>query len=479
MGMDAAEIKQMIASAVAEATAPLHARLAAQDAEIARLKDELARAKKGPHNSSKPGSSDFFKQAERDEPGAGGTDTSAKAQAAPGKKKIGGQPGHKKHTRQDFSEDQITHRKQHAISAEEAERRGWKFVKWVTTYQVELPRDLIVTEHKRAIYFDMKRKRHVRAPFQDPCDAGILSPRMKAMVAWVHSVTHASHESMKQFFEALWDFKLSDGLLAKAIRQVGESLEKADAELIALLPTMLKLHIDETGHKRNGALLWCWIFVAEKFTVIRTGISRKAEVLTRFLGELFAGLIQSDYWGGYRSFKKTALNARFQFCLAHLVRDLRFVAEHPDERAATWGQGMLALFRTMIRARRKSVERKGVVDGELVKTMLVLADNPPDQREAKNIAKRLRDHTESFTLFLEDKTADTTNNRAERGLRPTVLHRKATQGTRSEAGDRTHERLQTVVATCRQQGISAFQFFVDSFCAHRRGTTMPSLVACS
>ncbi|HUT93155.1 MAG TPA: IS66 family transposase, partial [Thermoguttaceae bacterium] len=57
------------------------------------------------------------------------------------------------------------------------------------------------------------------------------------------------------------------------------------------------------------------------------------------------------------------------------------------------------------------------------------------------------------------------------------IDRKITQGTRGERGRRWCERIWTVLATCVQQGRSAFHFLYQSIVAHYSGHASPSLLA--
>ncbi len=473
--MDAAQLEHLLTDQIrrndeqAKVMAEQTKVMAEQAKTIAELRDEIARLKKGPGNSSKPPSSDFFKNAQD------GKDEDKKGKKNKKKRKIGGQPGHKIHERIPFPEDQVDNFVKHIISAKEAARRGLVLKGWLRHQQVELPeKPFIVTEHWRAVYFDPKQGRNIAAPLADEACAHLLSPRLKAMIAFMHASMHASVESIRQYLESVMGLKVSDGTVANAIRAGGDGLAQADAELLAALPKEASVHVDETGHYRNGKLLWCWIFVAKQYSIIRTGLSRKAEVLLGMLGTLFDGLIHSDYYGAYRRFKKWAQAARFQFCLAHLVRDLKFLAEHPSAIAKAWGKGMLTLIRKMLQARQNGANSKEVE--RLTAALTKQCADKLAQKDAERVARRLRNHMECFVRFLADPLAEATNNRAERGLRPTVLHRKCTQGTRSEAGDRTHERLQTLVATARQQGRSAYAFLVKAIEATMRGTMQPSML---
>ncbi len=69
-----------------------------------------------------------------------------------------------------------------------------------------------------------------------------------------------------------------------------------------------------------------------------------------------------------------------------------------------------------------------------------------------------------------------TNNAIEQRFRFVVIDRKITQGTRGKAGRRWCERIWTVLATCAQQGRSAFDFLYQSIVAHFKSQASPSLL---
>ncbi len=78
--------------------------------------------------------------------------------------------------------------------------------------------------------------------------------------------------------------------------------------------------------------------------------------------------------------------------------------------------------------------------------------------------------------FLETDGVEPTNNTAEQGVRSSVIWRRTTQGTRTDAGSLFVSRVLTTVGTCKRQGRRVFDFMRDTLLAHRRGTPPPSLL---
>ena len=79
------------------------------------------------------------------------------------------------------------------------------------------------------------------------------------------------------------------------------------------------------------------------------------------------------------------------------------------------------------------------------------------------------EHGESYVRFITTPGIDPTNNLAEQAIRFVVIDRLVTQGSRSEAGRRWLERIWTVMATCAQQGHSAFEFLAETVQLHFQG----------
>ncbi|MCH7909351.1 MAG: transposase, partial [Candidatus Hydrogenedentes bacterium] len=83
---------------------------------------------------------------------------------------------------------------------------------------------------------------------------------------------------------------------------------------------------------------------------------------------------------------------------------------------------------------------------------------------------------QDYFSFLFEPGVEPTNNHTEQQVRHCVIDRRITQGTRSERGQRYHERMWSAIATCTKQGRGFFDFLHGSIHAHLTGEPGPSLL---
>ncbi len=249
---------------------------------------------------------------------------------------------------------------------------------------------------------------------------------------------------------------ISRGQLAKIVGKVSAALEGPYQELLRDLPLRAILNVDETGHKRNGERWWTWCFRASLYTLFKIDPTRSGDVLIEVLGKEFKGVIGCVYYGAYRRYLRE-FGVLLQFCLAHLIRDVKFLLTLPGARIRAYGErlrealrGLFAVihrreglsapaFQAELEAARQAVLRAGTQD-------------VPESKYCRNLAKRFEKHGESYFRFITTPGLEPTNHPAEQAIRFVVIDRLVTQGTRSAVGDRWCERIWTVIATCAQQG---------------------------
>jgi transposase len=162
-------------------------------------------------------------------------------------------------------------------------------------------------------------------------------------------------------------------------------------------------------------------------------------VLLEVLGPAFDGLIGCDYFSAYRKYMKHS-HVLVQFCLAHLIRDVKFLVEHPEAANRRYGTLLLKHLRELFRIihdRAYYASELGfrlVLAGQRDRLVAAALQHLPATREARNLAKRFTDHADSYFRFITEPDVDPTNNLAEQAIRFVAIHRRMTQGTRGLEG---------------------------------------------
>jgi transposase len=440
---------------------------------VAALEAQLAAALKNSATSSKPPSSDIVKP-----PTASGKRRS--------KRKIGAQPGHVKHERMPFASDQIDETQDYRLDRCPECGGDLELLPEPARVlqQVELlEKPVRVIEHRSRVCRCGKCQKHFPAPIpREVQKAGLVAPRLTALVGYLKGACHCSFSTIRKFLRDVVGVTISRGQLRKVCGKIGASLDTAYAELHAALPDQAYLNIDETGHKENGQGMWTWCFRAPLFTFFHIDPSRGSDVLVDALGLEFDGVLGCDYFSAYRKYMRLNEHVLVQFCLAHLIRDVKFLAEHPHPKNQAYGRRVLAEIRRLFaiihrRDQYKTDDRfRSTLENQSYELWLQATSRVPATNEAQNLAKRFHQHGDEYIRFITTPGIEPTNNVAEQAIRFVVLDRRVTQGTRSAAGRRWCERIWTAIATCTQHGISVFDFLSKSILASFGNLPGPSLL---
>jgi transposase len=460
----------------------LRALVARLEERIVQLEAQLAKANKNSGNSSKPPSSDITK------PTAGGGRSSSP-------RKIGGQPGHPRHERTPFPPDQVDERQIHGL--DQCPDCGSRHLEALSepaqvVQQVELlPKPFKVTEHVvQACRCRNCQRIHTGQLPLAVAATGLIGPRMMGLLLFMKGALRTSYSGIEEFLGHVLGFKVCRGYLAKVMARGSAALEPAVEELRALLPRQRVLNVDETGHKEQGERMWTWCFRAGNFVLFSIQASRGSDVLMEFLGQEFDGVLGCDYFSAYRKFMGK-MNGSVQFCFAHLIRDLKFLAEHPEPMMPLYAQPILRAIRRVFHLIHEQAkipredfqsklewQKKRIIALTIDTTSLSPIERNVQKQypEVFNMAQRFRKHGEAYFTFITTPQIGPTNNAAEQALRFVVMDRRATQGTRSHKGRAFCERIWTVVGTCRMNQRSIFGYLCEAVTAWATGLPIPSLI---
>src|SRR5215203_3519929 len=452
----------------------LEAELTALKEVVAQLSRQLAAARKDSSTSSKPPSSDIVKPPKPPPP--------------PGQaqRQIGGQPGHPKHERDAFPPEAVNggsfdHRLDSCPACGQDLQPALTIAPRVVQ-QVDI-RDvpLSIQEHRSHPGWCPHCQKMYEAPLPSGIQrGGLVGPSLTTWIAYLKGACHASYSTIRKFLRDVVRVTISRGELARIIGKVSRALERPYQELLDDLPGQARLNVDETGHKRNGDRQWTWCFRAGLYTLFKIDPTRSADVLIEVLGAEFDGVLGCDYFSSYRRYQRE-FGVLLQFCLAHLIRDVKYLTTLPDARDRAYGEGLRQALRSLFAV----IHRREQLSAEDFQSQLEVAraevlrcgtQEVPETKHSRNLAKRLQKHGKSYFRFLTEPGVEPTNNLAEQAIRFVVLDRLVTQGTRSAAGNRWCERIWTVIATCTQQGRSVFDYLTAAVEAWFHRTEAPSLL---
>jgi transposase len=259
--------------------------------------------------------------------------------------------------------------------------------------------------------------------------------------------------SVAQVFADLPGLSVSPGTIARQVQRVAGLLEKDYQGLLLELRAAEVNYADETGWNTDGQKGQLWAVTNPTTTAYHVDESRGSKVIQKLLGKAYSGTLVSDFCSAY-----SPMDCKKQKCNTHLLRELVTCAEkYPEFAAGKFFIKSKRLIKEMLllkgRWDKLGDRRYFARVKRLEKRLEVLANGSYEQADERRIAARMRRHRTELTAFLHHKNLDGTNNAAERAIRPAVVARKISGGSRSKAGADAWAKLASLVRTAGQRGL--------------------------
>jgi transposase len=257
--------------------------------------------------------------------------------------------------------------------------------------------------------------------------------------------------------------RVAVGTLSQLLDEVARAGRGAYDALLAEARASPVVHIDETGWREDGQNGYVWTVSTPTIRLFHYTRSRAGAVAERLLGEDGTAAVVSDFYGGYDRLARTQ-----QRCWAHLLRDLHaLVDDHPaDRKLARWAAAVGKLYARAVAwaadataAQTRPICRERVADRFAAALVAICQGQPAGSPQATLCQRVARYRTDLFT-FVADPAVPPTNNAAERALRPLVIARKISGGTRSKRGSQSRMVLQSLVATWDLRGLDPVAEFL-------------------
>ena len=256
--------------------------------------------------------------------------------------------------------------------------------------------------------------------------------------------------SIQWYLQTVHQLSLSVGTLVGVIHRVARQAQGELGSIRERIRGSPVVHADETGWRENGVNGYGWTFSTptERYFLRR---GRNKEVVDEALGEDFAGALVSDFYAAYHHY-----DGPKQRCWAHLLReihDLRALYSR-DKQLAQWADAVHRIYRQATAFSHTSRKQRRAAQLALEKRLLALCRPCLDDPLAVQgkLCRRIDKHLKELFVFVAEPEVPPDNNAAERSLRPLVISRKISGGTRSNQGTDAKMALASLFGTWRAQG---------------------------
>jgi len=292
---------------------------------------------------------------------------------------------------------------------------------------------------------------------------GRLGVRVISLIAYLRTELRMTVRAIRGYLKTVHDLVISRGEIVEVLHRVRKAGETRLRELREQMRRRPVVHADETGWREDGQGGYVWTFSSaegsEAVRYFERDKSRAGRVVQRVLGLGFQGILSSDFYAAYNVHK-----GAHQRCWVHLLRALHELKEDHagNEGVLQWAQEVRALYDEAQVAvqgseERTEQERERVYSGLVERVQkLALPYARDKQHPCWALAKRLLRHQDELFQFVRVDGLPADNNLAERSLRPVVVMRKISGGTRSPAGSATRMALASLFATWRARGLNPF-----------------------
>jgi RNA polymerase subunit RPABC4/transcription elongation factor Spt4 len=291
-------------------------------------------------------------------------------------------------------------------------------------------------------------KKIVEAPVTCVLPGARLSLRVMLIATWFKIKLRMTEAAIPEVLYRLFGLKICEGEVIHILSQVAKAFGPYYEQLIQDIRNALVRYIDETTWRINGENVYLWAFVTKWESVYKIAASRGHEVPLKVLGGKHNGVDVHDRFSAYKTLAKKTKNPQ-QDCWTHIINNAEELAKFYGEEGKHIHQVLKKTYESA-----KAYDHKGT-DEDIEKLFQDMVDelniSYKSQHCHKFVVNLLKEKDNLFE-FVKNPYVDGTNNMAERAMRPPVVARKISGGSRSQKGSENYEILLSVTQTIHKKG---------------------------
>lgn len=333
----------------------------------------------------------------------------------------------------------------------------------VKSYEVEVRRCERCGQRVRGEHPDV-------APDQYGATAHRVGPRVKAAAHAVHYGMGVPVRKLPAILREFTGIEVTQSALTQdALNKSEGVVGNAYQELRAGVARAPRVYTDDTGWRIHGETAHLMAFDTDQATVLQVRRRHRNQEVREVIPADYAGVMITDRGKSYDA--EELLGVKQQKCLDHLKENIDAVLEHQTGRSRCFGlklKEILRQARQLWRDRRAGKAANFPAEVERLEDELTshlrprFLKNPDNRRLLDGIG--LQHDWGRVLLFLHDPEVEPTNNRGERTLRPSVIVRKLSHGSKNQRGAEAFAAFTSVIQTAvKKPGCSTINTLHDLF----------------
>lgn len=248
------------------------------------------------------------------------------------------------------------------------------------------------------------------------------------------------------------DLGISDGALTEVFHRVAHLFESVPDKLIQEYRQAPVKHADETSWRTNGRNGYAWLFATPDMSIFQFGKSRSSKVPQAVFGkQKLPGVLVVDRYAAYNK-----VPCDLQYCYAHLLRDVQDLEkEFPDDpEIATFTAVVAPLLSLAMSLRRQDLKDDEfyIQAAGLRSDIKAAMERPAKHAGIRRIQDIFTEQESRMFHWAASRAVPADNNLAERDLRPSVIARKVSFGSVTDAGAEVRSTFTSIVTTLRKRG---------------------------
>ena len=293
---------------------------------------------------------------------------------------------------------------------------------------------------------------------------GRLGVRLASLIATLRTVMRLPIRQIQTYLLTLHGVTISSGEIVELLHRMKAQMQPQIDALKAEIRASPAVQADETGWREDGSNGYIWSVSTPSVRYYEYHHSRAGEVVKHLIGENYDGVLGSDFYAGYNIHQ-----GLHQRCWVHFLRDGHELKEkYPhDEQLFSWAASVKAIYEAAaawaehgpdphLSPHKQSLARAAQQHTYAQQLWHLCQPYVGTLTPQHTLCERVERFLPELFVFVAVPGVPAHNNLAERSVRPLVIARKISGGTRSPQGSQTRMGLASLFGTWMAQHLNPF-----------------------